>query len=305
MLSDTWRGVLWKLLSSACLVVVNVFAKKLTHADPFSAHLSVYMFLFWQQCFATIMILPFLLHTGRWHYVYQHNLLAQLARASTAIIGILLWYKALEHLSLAEAQAIQHFSPLVLFLGGIFVLRERVSTTKLIVLSLGIAGMILIAHPHEVEMQSSLLGMGLVVASVMMLTLWKILVKQLVGRMPPFEVTTIMMLYMPIVAFIPAVIVGGWPQGWHMPYLIGAGVFTFLADYAMAKAFALGELSVLASVGYSKMLFSLLLGYLILAESPTGWESWLGIGLITGSGLLAGFAGSPSSSNRPKTRRSS
>lgn len=296
--SQAGEAVLWKLFSCACFAGINVFVRKLTKSSGGDFEpLSVYMVLFLQHVFAFLILLPYLLTKSKLHYLRTDKPLLQFVRVITAIAGLLLWYKGISYLPLAEAQSIQHFSPLLLFIGGVFVLKEKLSRQKIITLSLGLLGMLLIAKPYEVwltggvvtrEFALTLTGMGFVLASVFTLTVAKILIKKLTREIKPFELTTFMLGYMPLVALVPAVIAGDWPVWAHMPYLLAAGILTLGAHYGITQAFRLADISLISPVAYSKMLFSIILGYLLLGELPTEPDKWVGMLLIIGSGLAAG-----------------
>jgi drug/metabolite transporter (DMT)-like permease len=68
--------------------------------------------------------------------------------------------------------------------------------------------------------------------------------------------------------------------------VLGVGGFGALAQLAMTRAYKRGSTLVSASLAYSTVVFASLFGVL-LWEEVLPWPSWLAIGLIVASGLLA------------------
>jgi drug/metabolite transporter (DMT)-like permease len=68
--------------------------------------------------------------------------------------------------------------------------------------------------------------------------------------------------------------------------VLGVGGFGALAQLAMTRAYKHGKPLVSASLAYSTVIFASLFG-MLLWDEVLPWPSWLGIGLIVASGLIA------------------
>ena len=74
--------------------------------------------------------------------------------------------------------------------------------------------------------------------------------------------------------------------------LLGLAVCGTLGQLAMTQAYRDGDTLTVGSLAYSTVVFTALLGLLIWNEEvPLG--SWLAMGLVTASGILAARASSP------------
>ncbi len=79
------------------------------------------------------------------------------------------------------------------------------------------------------------------------------------------------------------------PQGhglYDLGLLLAVGLSATLAQVLMTAAYARGKMLANASLNYSGIVFSALLGWLVFDEAP-GWLALLGMLLIVGAGLTA------------------
>lgn len=85
----------------------------------------------------------------------------------------------------------------------------------------------------------------------------------------------------------PAALLQG--HHWHgVLLLLGIGVTATCAQLAMTRAYRLGNPLVTANLQYTGIVFSSIWGMLIWRDVPN-WLSWLGLGIILSSGLIATF----------------
>ena len=80
--------------------------------------------------------------------------------------------------------------------------------------------------------------------------------------------------------------------GWHLPtleslpYLLGIGATSLLAQLAMTHAYRVGQKFTVAALAYLTVVFSTLVGIFFLGDK-IGWQEWLGMGIIVASGVLS------------------
>ena len=80
--------------------------------------------------------------------------------------------------------------------------------------------------------------------------------------------------------------------GWHpltlesLPYLLGIGATSLLAQLAMTHAYRVGRKFTVAALAYLTVVFSTLTGIFFLGDK-IGWQEWLGMGIIVASGVLS------------------
>ena len=86
------------------------------------------------------------------------------------------------------------------------------------------------------------------------------------------------------VAFLASLPVWVWPSAWQWLLLLGIGVISAMAQLLMTDAYRSGEPTLVAPFEYSGIIWTTLLGAIIWAEAPDGWDG-LGIAVLVASGL--------------------
>lgn len=174
--------------------------------------------------------------------------------------------------------------PLVVTMGAAIFLREQVGWRRWLAILVGFMGVLLIVRPGSTEFDSAiLLVLGAVIA---------ISTRDVISRRLPASVSTMTVSFQGFAAVILAGLVLGLllhhqpvlptGQGWM---LIGAVIGLGIVGYtAMVVALRIGEVSAMAPFRYSRMVFSMGLGVVFLAERPD-LLTYAGAALIIATGL--------------------
>lgn len=212
---------------------------------------------------------------------------AHLRRGLWGFVSLVMYFYAISELPLATAVTLNYTSPL--FLAVILVVwsGERVRRTLFLALGLGLAGVVLLLRPSFASEHWLGALAGLASGAGAGVAFYN--VRQL-GRLGEPEWRVV--FYFSLISTL-----GGLPwvlasnpfhaiSGTGILLILGVGVFGTLAQLALTRAYKHGKTLVSASLAYSTVIFSSLFGMVIWAEvlSPL---SWLAIGLIVASGLLA------------------
>lgn len=83
--------------------------------------------------------------------------------------------------------------------------------------------------------------------------------------------------------------VGGgatWPTPGQAALLLGAVSFSFVGYWTLILATRVGDVSAIVPFRYSRLVFAMLIGFLVFHERPDGWML-AGAALIIGSGLYS------------------
>jgi len=268
---------LWMIAASALFASMGVCVK--LGASLFSAAELVFyrgaiaLVLLW----GVVLVRRLPLATPHWR--------AHLWRGLTGSVSLVLYFHAISALPLATAVTLNYTSPLFLALILAFWAGERVRGTLYIALALGLAGVVLLLRPSFAADQW--LGGLAALASGAGMAYFH--VRQL-GRLGEPEWRTVFYF-----SLISALIGLPWllasqtvhAVSGHSAWLVlGVGGFGALAQLAMTRAYKRGSTLVSASLAYSTVIFASLFGVLLWDE-VLPLSSWLAIGLIVASGLLA------------------
>jgi drug/metabolite transporter (DMT)-like permease len=289
-----WQGAFWKVFSCASFAGINTIVRYLGGGGslgPESA-LPVSVMVFFQNVLGFILILPLFYHKQfkafplspfspiRWKTAYPK---LHFFRVLTAVLGIIFLYLALQKMSIAESVALSFTGPIFTILGARIFLNESLNLQRALAILLSIIGAFIITRPDIVLLKSE--GMTelyvlLPLLSAAALALSKLLTRQLAKAGETAEqLTLFLLLGMIPVSLIPALFEWSTPAASHWPWLVLLGLCAVLAHVSFGKAYALAEVTFLMPFGFSKFLFSMLLGYYCFVEIPS-LSLWLGMGVI-------------------------
>ncbi len=193
---------------------------------------------------------------------------------------------AIASLPLATAVSLNYTSPL--FIAGWMLARDWrqrdfVRTTSVI---LGFAGVLAILRPSigADHLVGALFGLcaGATSAVAMMQV-------RSLGRIgePEWRTVLIFSCFVSVTGAV-GVAIDGWPmiglEGWLA--LTGVGVFGFVGQLAMTRAFGLGSALLTAALQYTTIIFAGLIAAVFWHDMPD-WLAWSGMALIVASGLLS------------------
>lgn len=230
---------------------------------------------FWQYLIALGFYLPWVfrhraavMKTGQ---VWLHVL-----RVALAAGGVQLWTLGLAHVPIWQAIALILLSPFFVTLGAGLVLRETVSVHRWGAVVLGIIGGAVILEPWSDRFEVvALLPVGAA-------ALWAAssVVTKLLTRADGPETVTIYLLV--LLSPINAGLALG--SGFSLPMgaiwlVVGAGLLTALAQHVLVRAYSLADAAFLQPFDHLKLVFNVVLGFVVFGFLPTG-SMWLGTAII-------------------------
>jgi drug/metabolite transporter (DMT)-like permease len=210
---------------------------------------------------------------------------AVLARNIGEMVGTASFVAALAVVPLGTVAAVLQAMPLAVTLGATLFFREKVGWRRWTAIAVGFIGVLLVIQPGAEGFQAASLLVLVTVAGMSL--------RDLAARAIPAHVTTAqvsawgLMAVTVLGAGMLSVTDGARMVGvGEGVTLFGAVVFGTAGYWAVTKATRTGEVSVVAPFRYSRLVFSMSLGIVFLAERPDAL-TLLGAALIVGSGLYA------------------
>jgi len=186
--------------------------------------------------------------------------------------SIVLFYKGLALVPLAKATALNLSAPLFATVLAVVVLGEPIRARRIAALAVGFVGMLVILRPGW---GTPGLGDVYVIASALVFSIVTIFLKILART----ESTLTMSLYAGIVmtpvTLAMALPVWQTPTLTQMAWLVGVGAFSVLAQLLFVQGIRQADVTAIAPVGFVRLLWAALVGYLFFAEVPDAW-TWLG-----------------------------
>lgn len=204
-----------------------------------------------------------------------------LVRNLSEAVGSALFILALVLTTLSGSSAILQANPLAVTVGAALFLGESVGWRRWTAIGIGFIGVMLIIQPGLAGFTPASL---FAVAAVFLLA-----ARDLASRAVPPEIASVQLAAWGFLSLLPGGAVILWVMGTApvMPgarqviLLVAALVIGGLGYYAIIAATRLGEISAVVPFRYSRLVFAMILGFVVFGERPNAW-------MITGSALVIG-----------------
>ncbi len=211
----------------------------------------------------------------------------QLLRSALLFASNLCFFFAITFIPIAQAASISQTAPLIVALLAWPLLGERTTKLRVALLTLGFVGVLIVIRPGSAVFHWASL---FVVASATCYALYQMLTR----RISTIDSPATSAFYSSVVgAFLMLAVL---PLVWrtpasplHLLYFCSMGVLGGLGHFCVAKAMQLAPVSIVSPFQYFQLIGSVLVGYVAFADLPDGL-TWLGAGIIVGSGVLMGLS---------------
>ena len=233
--------------------------------------------------FAAHMLLMLFLFPGR-RFTKLFNVkqpVKVIGRGVLLLICTSLFFTAIGHIGLAEANAIMFVSPFFVVALSIPLLKEQVGIRRWSAVIVGFAGILIILRPGFQEVHWAYL---LILGVAFFYGLFTILTRTLSLT----ETATSMWFYTALVGFVGSSPVAWYfwetptPEQWAM--LLAIGCIGGGSHYVVIQAYRRAAASLLAPFQYVQIVWATIYGYLLFGHFPDGWTLG-GAAVIIASGL--------------------
>lgn len=273
------RAILCVLGSSACFALAAALVKYASPGLPVAE-----VVLFRSVC-SVLILVPLLRGHGGWSALRTSRPGAHLLRLLSGFIGMYAAFYGYAHLPIATVTTLGFSMPIFLTLLSIPLLRERLGPTRAGATMAGLVGVLIVLRPWQAG-DAGQFGPSLVVMlGVAAWALAMISIRRM-GQSGERNVTIVLLFSIgsTVLAALLAIPVWVVPTGPQLLALIGVGVISTAAQLLMTEGYRSGEATMLAPFEYGAIIYAVLLGWLIWAEVPDGWDL-VGISVLVLSGL--------------------
>ena len=139
-LPPTVRALLWSTTAGFLFVLLNSLMRGLSLVlDPFETKFLRYLL-------GTAVMLPFMLRSGLAAY-RPKNIGGQFTRGGVHTAGLVLWFIALPHITIADVTAIGFTGPIFIMLGAVLVFKEPMRWERWLAAFIGFGGVLIVVGP--------------------------------------------------------------------------------------------------------------------------------------------------------------
>lgn len=231
--------------------------------------------LFFRNFFCVVWMLPLFAWRGM-SLVKTNQFRLYGMRVGLSFVSMMCFFQALALLPIGEVTAISFLSPLFGTLFAILLLGEHVGLRRWTALGIGFLGAMIILRPAGTGF-----GFGQMAAltSAMAVGVIGPLVKQLTSSDDADRIVFITNVLMTLISIIPALFVWIWPSPELLLELVLMGLFAVLGHMTLVRGYAVTDASLTMTFKFSRLPFSVLVGYLAFGELIDGW-TWVGAIII-------------------------
>jgi len=205
----------------------------------------------------------------------------QLLRIVLALIAMSFGFTAVVHMPLADATAIGFAKSFFVTICAIFVLDEIIGIRRWTAVIVGFLGVLIVLRPgfegftiYGVYALIGAAGAGAVMVVIRILTRTE----------SPTTILTYQALGVGLAVAIPGIWFWQWPGIFEWSLLIAMGLISYGAQMLNIIAYKHGEASVMASLDYVRLIYSVFFGWLLFETLPDIW-TWLGAMVIIAASI--------------------
>ncbi|AXQ93042.1 DMT family transporter [Cereibacter azotoformans] len=276
---ENLRGIVMMIVSMAGFAMEDMFVKLASAGMP-TGQILLFLGLFGAPLF-------WALARREGKAVLSREVLAGpiLWRNLGEMVGTAGFVTALALTPLSSASAILQATPLVVTFGAAVFLGEKVGWRRWSAIAVGFAGVVVVIRPGLEGFELASLW---AVLGVIGLAGRDLATRRVAASTSTMQVGAWAFLTVAAVGGMMLAVGGGavWPGPGQMGLLLGALCFGFVGYWTLILATRVGEVSAIVPFRYTRLVFAMLIGFLVFHERPDAWML-AGAALIIGSGLYS------------------
>jgi drug/metabolite transporter (DMT)-like permease len=239
--------------------------------------------MFWRQAVSVPVLLGFLALTGGLDRLQTARLGSHARRAGLGMMNMVFNFGATILLPLAESTVLGFTSPLFAVVLGALIWREHIGPFRWLAVSLGFAGVLVIAQPTGMPIPA--LGVVLALATAFFLSVINYQIRDLARTEDPITIAFYFAAFgTPMAALaLPFFYTPHSSEQWIV--LIAIGIVGTLAQCVLAASLRFGAVASIIVMDYTQLIWATLYGWLVWHHMPPA-TTWLGAPLIVAAGLI-------------------
>ena len=277
-MTDTLRGALLMVLAMGLFSIEDAIIKHLSSEIPTGVVILIIgiggliLFIAWTLIRGKPLWTP--------HYL-EWNVLG---RTGCEMVGTMFFVTALSLVPFTTASAVIQATPLVVASGAALFLRQTVGWRRWTAILVGFGGVLMIIRPGLDGFQPATI---FAVFGMIGLASRDLITRSIDSPITGFQLT--------LQAYVGLVIAGAllmligdqsfvWPKGMMVIWMIAAVLLSILAYLVIVAATRKGDAATTSSFRYSRMLYALVIGYIVFGETADV-ATLVGVAIVIAAGL--------------------
>lgn len=264
-------GVAWMLLTGLIFVAMNGVIHWIGPSLPAAQQ------AFLRFVFGLPLMLPILIPVLRRGFPAPLWRLL-LWRGGLHCVGVVAWFYAMAHISVAEVTAIGYLNPMIVTVGAALILGERLSVRRVAAIAVALIGVLIVLRPGLREVGPGHLAQ--LTAAALFASSY-LVAKRILGFTTPAVAVAMMTLVVTVGLAPLAAAVWVPPTLGQVGWLAIAAALGSAGHYSMARAFAVAPMTVTQPVTFLQLIWATLLGMVAFGDRPDIW-------VLVGGALMIG-----------------
>ncbi len=277
-MSQTKYSVMLMIGAMFIFTLMDAVAKLLTH--EIGVWPTLWVRYFGQAVLVVIIVLPRIKQVVKTSFP-----LLQLTRSVFLMCATMCFFWGISNIGLAEATAIMDISPVLITLGAVLFLGERIGIRRVFGILGALIGALIVIRPGtDVFTIYALFPLGAAICY----SGYNLITRFVGAREDPWTSLFYTALFGATV--LSAIVPFYWQplSSFIITLMVVLSVLATLAQWLLIKALSIGEASLLAPIGYIALIFATLWGFLLFGDLPDHWTV-AGAGVIVASGFYVWY----------------
>lgn len=277
-MSQTKFSVMLMIGAMFIFTLMDAVAKLLTH--EIGVWPTLWVRYFGQAVLVVIIVLPRIKQVVKTSFP-----VLQLTRSVFLMCATMCFFWGISNIGLAEATAIMDVSPVLITLGAVLFLGERIGIRRVFGIFGALIGALIVIRPGtDVFTIYALFPLGAAICY----SGYNLITRFVGAREDPWTSLFYTALFGATV--LSAIVPFYWQplSSFIITLMVVLSVLATLAQWLLIKALSIGEASLLAPIGYIALIFATLWGFLLFADLPDHWTV-AGAGVIVASGFYVWY----------------
>ncbi len=255
------------VFSALGFMLLNSFVKYLQHY-------SAYQLVFFRSIGSLFFTMGFLIRQKIPMFGNQKKLL--ITRGVVGLTSMMFFFMALKYLPIGSAVSMRYIGPIFAAIFALFILQERIKPIQWLFFGIAFSGVVVLKG-FDTEM--STIGLLYILISAVFSGMVYVLLRKIGDRDHPVVVVNYFMVISTVVGGV--LMIGDWvqPTTYEWMMLGSLGIFGYIGQLNMTKAFQYAEANLVAPMKYIEVIFTMLIGIIWFGDVYTIY-SLLGIVLI-------------------------
>ena len=277
-MSQTKFSVMLMIGAMFIFTLMDAVAKLLTH--EIGVWPTLWVRYFGQAVLVVIIVLPRIKQVVKTSFP-----VLQLTRSVFLMCATMCFFWGISNIGLAEATAIMDVSPVLITLGAVLFLGERIGIRRVFGIFGALIGALIVIRPGtDVFTIYALFPLGAAICY----SGYNLITRFVGAREDPWTSLFYTALFGATV--LSAIVPFYWQplSSFIITLMFVLSVLATLAQWLLIKALSIGEASLLAPIGYIALIFATLWGFLLFGDLPDHWTV-AGAGVIVASGFYVWY----------------